>query len=483
MDALDSVNFLSLNFPSFKGRMSTQAMVTTGGGSNKDSHNLNKVIFPNQPERTPKDIQSWRNSIIQAEDPFWPYRTLMQELFEDTVLGQQVSSCIIRRNNLTLLREYGLVDEEGNTDKIWTAYFKKVWFSHNILTFILEAKYYGYNLITLGDIIDNVPQHPSVVRRTHISPERQTVAPFLNNPAGYSWTKAPYKDWHLWVPTISHNGVSTCGMGLLYLVGMTEILMRNNLGFNTDFIEMFAQPYRWLKTDAPTDTPERQEKERAMQNMGSAGYLITGSMDELEFLTDGARGNGYKSYNDFEARMAKFISKLFLGHSDAIDSVPGKLGANQPSVPGGGTNNTDAAGPVETALRDTQSEDANFIEPVVNDSLIPMLRNLGIAIPDGLTFKFFNDAEERAVMNQETDKNQKVATLALTMAQGGLKMPAATFKKMTGIDAVDAPTENTDNNVKGDNMKDPKEQAAGKGALKDNRKNRVQKPKHTKQTV
>ena len=357
----------------------------------------------------------------------------------------------------------------------YTEYFNKPWFSEFILTFILEAQYYGYNLITLGNIVNNTPSKPAVIRRTHISPERRTVAPFINNPAGYCWDDYPYRDWHLWVPTLSHNGVSTCGMGLLYWVGKVEILMRNNMGFNTDFIEMFAQPYRWLKTDSPTNTPERDAKEAAMQNMGSAGYLITSAMDELTFLTDGAKGNGYKSYNDFEARTSKFINKLFLGHADAIDSVPGKLGSNQVVAPGGNTDDKDDAGPVAAALRDIQSQDAAFIESVVNYKLIPMLRNLGINIPDNLEFKFFNDAEERQVTQLEAQKNQVVATLALTMAQGGLKMDADYFTKVTGVPCTDAPI-SPDKNV---STIEPKEMAKGKDPLKDESQKRADKPTHT----
>ena len=124
---------------------------------------------------------------------------------------------------------------------------------------------------------------------------------------------------------------------------------------------------------------------------------------------------------------------MWLGHADAIDSVPGKLGSEQQSVAGGRTNDQSALAPVAKALRDKQSKDAQFVTPVVNDSVIPRLRALGIDIPHGHHFKFLNDAEEREVQEQDVRQKQAMATLAKTMADAGLRMSAEYFKEQTGI--------------------------------------------------
>jgi hypothetical protein len=479
MGALDKIsNFMGWEIAPKKSKMSSASAVRTAGGSESLRKNLNNEIFPNQLERLARDLSDWREAIKEAEQSWWPYRSKMQAIYEDTVLSEQVSACLNRRRTLTMLRKYSIVDANGVENKKWTSYFEKTWFAQNMINYILDAQFYGYNLISIGDIEDGVPKFPSIIRRTHISPERTSVAPFLNNPLGYDFEERPYKDWHIWVPTLPTNGISTCGYGLLYNIAKTEILLRNNLAWNADFIEMFAQPYRWLKTASATDSEERRLKEEAMQKMGSAGYIITDMMDELEFLSDGARGNGYKSYNDFEARNEKKISKVLLGHSDGVDSVPGRLGAQQLQAVGSRTDDYSAASPVARALRDCQSQDAAFIEPVVNDKVIPALRTLGIPIPYGFKFKFLNDSEEREVTAMEATKNQIVATLALTMAQGGLKMDADYFTKITGVPCIDAPIE-PDNNV----IKDKKELAKGKPPLKEESMKRMDKPKHTTKTA
>lgn len=460
-----------------------QIGITDGGGSDKTNRNLQNVVFPSQLQRARKDLSDWLAAIEETEHPWIPYRVLIQRLYEITKLNEHLAACMERRNDLTLLRKFEMQNPDGSENKDWTKYFRKAWFTQKVLPYTLDAQYYGYNLISIGDFKTDedtgipMPVFPTIIQRRFISPDRKMVSPWEYNFGGYNFTDPKYAKWHIWVPTVSTNGISSCGLGLLYPVAKTEIYLRNNVAFNMSFIQMFAAPYRSIKS-AKTEGPERDKLEAAAEAMGDAGYIILDLMDEIEFLNDGAAGNGYKSYNDFEHRLEAKISKYILGHADAIDSVPSKMGTNQLSTTGGKTDMTSAATPVAKALRDKQSKDGEFCEPIINEQVIPCLRNIladyGIDMPLGLKFVFLNDAEEREIQNEEAMKNQTIATLALTMAQGGLKMPASTFKAMTGIDCVDVAIE-PDNNV----TKDKKEQAAGKGPLKDDSKKRTNKPKKT----
>jgi hypothetical protein len=472
MGALDKIK----NFLPIIGTPSKAATygIRDGGGSKNKNRNLGNIIFPSSLERTRQDLADWKDAIVEMEAAWLPYRVKVQKLYETVVLNEHLSACMERRKDLTLLREFQIENANGERDKTWTEYFQKNWFSKNMLNYILDAQAYGYNLISIGDINDSIPVNPTIIQRRFISPDRHMVSPFEYNPSGVDFRESQFAKWHIWIPTLSSNGISSCGYGNLYNVAKTEIYLRNNVAFNMSFIQMFAQPYRMLKT-AKTEGAERDEAEKAMQAMGDAGYIILDMMDELEFLNDGAAGNGYKSYNDFEHRLESKISKFWLGHADAIDSVPGKLGSNTLPVAGGKTDNTSANTPVAKALRDKQSKDGGFVEPIVNESVIPKLQALGIGIPDGCRFKFLNDAEEREVQELEAHKNQLLATLALTMAQGGLKMSAEYFRKITGVDCSEVEIM-PDKNV----IKDPKDQAEGKPALKDESKKRTNSPKKTK---
>lgn len=450
------------------------AFQRNAGGSRVAGHNLSNQIFPQSFIRAKTDLSSCAEAIVEAETPSYPFRVKLQKMYEKTVLNPHVAACIQKRMELTLLRDFEIQDADGKKDEKWTKYFRKAWFKQNALIHILNAQYHGFSLISIGDIVDGMPVNEKLIniKRWNVSPERRQVAFSEYSPSGYSWDAEPFRDWHVWVPTIQTNGINSCGYGLLFVVTLLEILQRNNIQYNTDFIEMFAQPYRWLKTN-DLEGDEFDAKQKQMDNMGHAGYLITGMQDELEFLNDGSRGQGYKAYNDFDNRAKRDISKVIGGHADFIDSaekatIGGDKAGGQP------TDNATGNSEVQKATAAKRMIDGDFVTNVVDENLIPNMQNIGIDIPKGHHIVFLNDSEERAVASAEAEKNQKVATLALSMAQAGLQFDPQQFTQLTGIKCTKIAV-SPDNNV----MKRPKEQAAGKGGLKDASKKREDKPKHT----
>jgi hypothetical protein len=465
-------NFFGFSAPG--GKENAQAFIRNAGGSDNPNRNLSMHIFPSSFERAKGDLASVALALKEAEKAGYPFRTELQKIYEKTILNGHVASCIQRRKELTILRGFEIRNANNECDKTWTEYFQKSWYRQHVLPHILNAQYHGFSLISIGAITDGVPDLITSVKRWNISPDRKHVSIFERSPSGFSWEDSPYDKWHIWVPTLQENGISNCGYGLLLVTAVLEILLRNNIQYNADFIEMFANPFRWLKT-ADLEGEEYEEKKRSMAEMGHNGYLITNLTDELEFLTDGARGNGYKAYNDFDHRNKSDISKWIGGHADFIDSVTKNPGLGSQNS-GGGDVTDDATGnsQVQKAIAAKRAIDGDFVAMITNERVIPTLQRLGVNIPRGHKICFLNDNEERVIASQEADKNQKIATLALTMAQGGLKMSAEYFKKQTGVDCSEVEI-SPDKNV----VKDTTEMAEGKGPLKDASKKREDKPKHT----
>jgi phage gp29-like protein len=383
---------------------------------------LHRVISPVQLQRLRTDVSMWRDAISEAEKAWYPFRVKMQRIFIDTILNGHVFSLMERRKDLTLLRKYAIMDADGNENEELTQYFQNsTWFG-DFLGYTLDARFFGYSLISLGDIINDQINEVSLIPRWFISPDRHEVGSFIYATSGADFREPPQSDWHVYVKTKSDNGTSPCGYGLLYQIALYEIFLRNTLGFNGDFVELFAMPYRVGKTTKTTEA-ERSELESAIRNMGSAGYAIVDPMDEIEFLEGKTTGTGYKSYESLEKRCEDKVSKIILGHADAVDSTPGKLGGTQGEE-----------SPVAQALEDKQIQDARFVEPVINNQLIPKLRNLGLVnIPEGYTFKFINDGEEEETRVREDNSNLITAQIAQTMKSAGLQMDAGYFQERTGI--------------------------------------------------
>jgi phage gp29-like protein len=413
------------------GTMTSQANSSVNIATQQDTspqavrRNLTNFITPVQLQRLKVDIAEWRRAIDEAEQAFYPHRVRMQRIYIDTVLNGHVWAAMDRRRDLTLLRKYkflGQPDADGvraENKELKTMFEGFTWFN-DFLGYGLDAQGYGYSLISLGDIINTEMVDVSLVRRWCVSPDRELVSSMVYTVDGVRWSDPAYKPWHIYVKTPTEHGVGKCGYGYLYKVALYEIIMRNVLGYNSDFVELYAQPYRVGKT-SKTNEDERADMELALQSMGSNGYAVIDPNDEITFLETALGGTGWKGYENLEDRCKKFVSKIILGHADALDSTPGKLGGGQDGE----------QSPVAKALSDKQTKDGRFIQPIVNRELIPRLKELGFKIPDGWEFVFDNDDELVEQREREDKNNQATAQVAKTMKESGMEMDEVYFTERT----------------------------------------------------
>ena len=384
--------------------------------------NLSYSLSPVQIQRLRHDIQMWREACSEAERPlqFLPQRVKMQRMYLDVVIQGHTFSCMQRRKSLTLLREYNFVNANGEPNEDINKLFAQKWFNE-FCNYALDAQFYGYSLISLGDYINDAFPKVSIIRRANVSPDRLNVSPIPYSTTGPLFLEEPYKDWHVWVTTPTEHGITPCGFGLLYNVALYEIYCRNILGQNVTAAELYGMPTRVGKT-TKTEESERRELQAALSDMGSAGYILLDMMDEVELMESSQTGAAYKIFQDLEMRLEKKVSKIILGHADAMDSTPGKLG---------GTDGEKGAAAL--AMRDIQSIDGAFIEDIINGSLLPKMRNLGANIPEDVKFEFANNIEEQEEKDYQVGFAKKTADLALTMSQAGLTMDAKYFEEITQV--------------------------------------------------
>lgn len=413
-----------------------------GSQIREDAKRLNEYRGPVQVIRVKVDTSYWRAAVSEAERPMpaLPYRVQMQTIFLDTALNGHVSACMQKRKNLTLLKKYHICDDKGNTDEVATELLNTDWF--NLMrNYIHDATFYGYSLISFGDIVDGSFPDVQITRRTDVSPDRLVLSSFQYIPIGIEFMKPAaqdangqsYFDWSLYVPTPSENGVSKCGYGLLYKVALYEIIMRSLIGWNTDYTERYGMPTAVIKT-AKDSEEERGKAEQAAQQLGSSGYLILDKMDEYELVSPEGAGTGWQSYDNFEMRLKKTISGLILGHEDGISSQPGKMGGQQGAK---GQDQDDS--PIGRALAECESTDSHFEEYVINNHLLPKLIKLGFKIPVGKKYRLKNDQEEQQEKKKEAELAQLWANVALAMSQASIKIDVNDFVDKSGVKATEAP--------------------------------------------
>lgn len=406
------------------GGKNTASVGTTANAAYSD---LRKYINRLDWGRIRADVQTIMNALAEAEN-FVPYRVKMQKVYDQAVLNDQVWTCMERRKDLTLLRKYELYyPNTGEPDKFWTEYIQAKW-AKLLNSYALDAEFYGYNLIALGDLINNHFPNLGIVSRRNISPDRMMVSSMEYSRVGQDFTNPEVWPWHIWVGTPTENGRSNVGYGLLFRIAILEVLAKGNRSRNADYNEMYGAPFRTGSTNKQDET-EREEFFNMIVNMGAIGAaLLDKSEEETIDFHETNTGTGFQTFDNLETRIYRGITKLTLGHGDAVDSIPGKLGAGQ------GDDN-----PIAVALRAKKTKDGALIESVWNDQVLPKLRELGIKIPVQLKYRFLNDEEKQAARAQEDESNKKTAEVFKTIKDAGGVPDWKQFEEKTGLKVAAAP--------------------------------------------
>lgn len=383
-----------------------------------DPKNASSFIAPVQFQRLRHDINMWRESIREAELAILPFRVRQQRLYVDTVLNPEVQSCMLRRKQLSILRKFDVIDEKGEPSEELTAMFEAQWF-YDFISMALDSIFYGYSLIQLGEVRGNdMPDSVDMVRRFNISPDRRCISIFEYSVSGIPIDDPSFAPWLVYIPTMTEIGISKCGYGLLYKLANIELYHRQVLMQNADYCEMFVHPFRLAKTDKLEDDADRKKLYEMMANMGSQPWGVISKQDEIEFISDSS-GTGWKSYGDYQTRLAGMISKLILGHQDAISSTTGKLGGGQ------GGQGGDTMSPAAEALSDTQVQDGRLLQHIINNQLFPKLRALGMKIPDGAKLKYRNDDEMLEGQSKLNQSNLLFAQMLTALKQAGYQADIA----------------------------------------------------------
>lgn len=398
-------------------------------GSKDPKKNIGTSIVPVGLDRIRQDVQSWRDAIKEAEQAYFQHRVKMQILFADTVLNGHVSACIDKRKRLTLQRDFEVKVNDKESEDLETI-LKSKWFA-DLVSYMLDAQFYGYSLVSLGDCIDSNFPEMTLIKRENVSPDRLNVAAFPYMLTGDQFMEEPYSTWHIYGDTPSENGHSRCGYGILYKVAMYEIICRNLIGANATAAELFGMPLRHGKTNK-TEEDERQAFADSLSAMGSAGWVVTDMEEEIEYIQNSTGATGHQIYENLEKRCEAKISKIILGHADALDSVPGKLG------------NDGEFSAAQKSLKEIKISDGATVENLVNNQLIPKLRLIGFNIPEGTKFKYSNN-DEREEQRERVDRSNKVtAEIAQIMTNAGLEMDAEYFEERTGIPTAKAEKQEED---------------------------------------
>lgn len=406
-------------------------------------NHISDYITPAQFERWAHDVSSWRAAIREAEWAFYPQRVKMMRMYIDTVENIEVKAVLDRLYEICLQRDiliYQIKNGEVVESKDLSQQLESQRWFRDYRKMVLDATLWGFTLIELGDIVEDSFPNITFTRRQNLRPDGNGEGPVLTSMIygidGLRVESDPLIAMcNHWIGTPSNIGVSKCGYGLLYNIAYNEIHLRHIIEWNVDYIEMYGQPTRVGKT---TKTGAARKKfEQFLRNAGQDAYIVLDNQDSVEFVDGKGAGTAWKCYENLENRLKAGISKLVLGHEDAISATAGKLGGQQAASKDGFHESL-----IEQAIGSKQVYYGNFECSKINEIFAPKMRALGkyvgskkIAdfIPEGYYYGLKNDREEDYVSRRLNSKRTTISTYVKNMNDAGWDIDKEQLSSLFGM--------------------------------------------------
>ena len=324
--------------------------------------------------RVKQDVGKWRRAVIYAEAKHNHNRQEYYRLLKDVVLDNHLSSVMEQRKNGTLCREVCFHNSDGTENEEITKLFHSSWFV-KLRSLMMDAKFYGFTLVDLGELVDFKFPTLTQVPRQFVKPEYGIV---VNNPSdttGIAIDDPKYAKWNVF---FGENE----DLGLLMKAAPWTLWKKTAVGYWSEYCEKFGMPMRIGKTNVNDDVL-KENMERALRDMGSSFYAVLHTDDEID-LKETFNTQAFDIYDKLIERANSELSKLILSQTGTTDekTYAGSAGVHQ-----------DVLGSL--IERDVLWHDYNL-----NEVLKPVLIALGFPLGDGY---FETGYEEKASIKDRID--------------------------------------------------------------------------------
>lgn len=348
---------------------------------------IEQIIKRNQ-RQIAHDLLDWTNAVNAAKRVLAPNRRLLIDIFERVDDDGHITGIVESIKNKIKAKEFNILNTSGEIDEDATKKFHKLWF-FKFLDWMVEAPFFGYSLVQLGDIVDDAFPGIDLVPREYIVPELGIVRRDLNNRSNqdsdvfHYETDPSLSPWFIFI-----GSKSTKKLGLYNKAAPHAIAKRVLFASAWEYAEIFGMPIRKGHTDVE-DPLKKQNMALMLENMGSAAWGVFDTDDNID-LIESDKADATKVYIEPIKLSNQEISKAFAGGTGMFDEKA-------------------FIGSAEVQERLFNEFIASFMRNgtfVINDDLIPRMIGHGM-LPKGSMFKFLR--EEVLTVQQKIDAIDKLS--------------------------------------------------------------------------
>ncbi len=347
--------------------------VKTESVNNKLVNKINSQI-----QRQRQNFAVWRNALQSVESETNPNYFSIQGVFREISEDSSVFLNQTIRKNSILSSDFEIYKNDKEDEKI-EEFFEGKWFK-DFLGFSMDSIFYGYSLIQISEIQNDMIKLVENINRQNVNPKRKQILKQPYDQSGVNYLED--EEMSKFLIFVSPLDESSNYLGLYNIIAPFSISKRNAISGNNDFLSKFGIPNIIYKSDIQ-DSDYKNEIENYLSNFSNLGYLYSSKMDEITLLEPSNTNNDVfrNTITDCDAQ----ISKIICGSDISAEKT--RVGA------------VDAQMEVLNGFYNT---DKVFIENIVNNQLIPTLLGLGLKFLEGVKFSFEEEKEDNTLLFTQT---------------------------------------------------------------------------------
>lgn len=321
--------------------------------SKKKAKKVEKIIKKQTLHRIRMNLSRWQAARTYAESLVNPNNTELMRVYKDIVIDAHLWALMQTIRLKVMANSFNIYNSDGEVDDDATAMFKKRWF-RNCARHIVDADFYGFSLIQLGDIVNGCFQDAELVPREYVVQQKNGVKKSLGDSKNLvPFNKGSFINWL--VPAGEKDN-----LGLLDKAAPLVIKKKEVIAAWSTAAELFGMPIRIGKTSI-SDEERRENMEEMLEEMGESAWAVINEDDEIE-LKEAAKTDFSNMYDKFIERANSELSKLFLSQTGTTDEK----------------THVGSANVMENILKDVIESYVLKVEDVTNEVIIP------IAVKHGL---------------------------------------------------------------------------------------------------
>ncbi|MFZ6038642.1 MAG: phage portal protein family protein [Bacteroidota bacterium] len=324
---------------------------------------INQIIIK-APQRKTSDVGEWRNALTSADSG---RMKRLFDLYEDLLIDSYLSDAYAKRREAVTNAEITFQDAKGQEVPEMVALMDTIGFE-DLLNLILDVRFWGRSAMefdfTEGISVFEIPKkHIDLINRQILKQDTDI-------------TGIPYEgDDNLLVLGKPRD------FGLFLKTAPYVIWKRGGFGDWAQWLEIFGMPQRVGKYSS-FDPQSRLLLEQALENAGSAPWLVIPKESDVETVNNTGSGSSGTSFNDFRKACNEEILITVLGQT--LTTIQGDKGAR-------------SLGEVHKEVEENKNRsDMRFVQRVLNQFVLPRLENRGFPVKGG-RFVFPEAAEQLSV--------------------------------------------------------------------------------------